>query len=214
LNLLDAYQRWAETYPPTPHNAVMRAEQSIVEPLLRRLPARRALDVGTGSGRYANILRSGGARVVGVDWSRAMLARGTDRRVCGDARHLPFRGGCFDLVNASLMVGDITDLAGWAAEMARVAARGGHVVYSDFHPTWSEHGWRRTFTTADGGHCELPIECHTIEEHLDALARAGLRVRSIREPRVGRSDERAVEAFRRRWRDPPVVVVFHAVNEP
>ena len=214
MTILETYERWAGTYPPTPHNPVMLAEQSVVEPLLRRLRPRRALDVGTGSGRYANILRGAGASVVGVDFSRAMLARGTDRRVCGDARQLPFRNASFDLVNASLMVGDIDDLAAWAAEAARVASAGGHVVYSDFHPSWATNGWRRTFTAADGAQFELPIESHTIEQHVATLERAGLRVRSICEPCVGASEDPAVNAFRRRWRDAPVVVVLHAVKEP
>ena len=214
MNILETYERWASTYPPAPHNPVMLAEQSVVEPLLRRLRPRRALDVGTGSGRYANILKAAGASVVGVDFSRAMLAQGTDRRVCADALQLPFRSASFDLVNASLMVGDIGDLTRWAAEAARVASPGGHVVYSDFHPSWATNGWRRTFTAADGGHYELPIEPHTIEQHVAALERAGLRVRSVREPRVGASEDPAVDAFRRRWRDTPVVVVLHAVKEP
>ncbi|PYQ81782.1 MAG: hypothetical protein DMG03_19160 [Acidobacteria bacterium] len=53
----------------------MHAEQAIVEPLLLRLRARRALDVGTGTGRYLPILASTGAAVVGVDRSWAMLTR-------------------------------------------------------------------------------------------------------------------------------------------
>ena len=50
------YDLWAATYPPFAHNPVMLAEQSVVEPLLRRLGPRRALDVGTGSGRYLDLL--------------------------------------------------------------------------------------------------------------------------------------------------------------
>src|SRR5262249_40225883 len=106
LTTLDAYERWAEAYPPVAHNPAMGAEQSIVEPLLRRFRARRALDVGTGSGRYLSILSSTGARVIGVDFSRAMLARSIGTRVRADANALPFGSGSFDLVNASLIAGD------------------------------------------------------------------------------------------------------------
>src|SRR5205823_13186902 len=97
----------------------MRREQEIVEPILARVEARRALDVGTGSGRYLPVLASTGAAVVGVDLSLAMLAqvdrtllpagrtrRGSSPRarghiVCADACLLPFRRATFDLVNAS-----------------------------------------------------------------------------------------------------------------
>src|SRR4051794_24146246 len=162
----------------------MHAEESVVERLLRTLSASRALDVGTGSGRYLPVLRATGAAVVGVDLSMAMLARGAgERRVCADACVLPFRRSTFQLVNASLMVGDIRNLRGWASEMARVLALGGHLIYSDFHPVWTEQGWQRTFRDAAGALRAVAFEPHTIEEHLDALDAAGLAVRAIREPR-------------------------------
>ena len=60
--------------------------------------------------------------------------------VCGDATRLPFADRAFDLVNASLMAGDIPDLCGWLSEIARVLVPGGRVIYSDFHPAWHERG--------------------------------------------------------------------------
>jgi malonyl-CoA O-methyltransferase len=216
-----AYDLWAGSYPPVAHNPVMRAEQSSVAPLLARSPAKRALDIGTGSGRYLPILRAAGARsVFGLDFSMAMLtsARSPDdgtARICADAMRLPFRRSAFDLINASLMVGDIADLRAWTGEVSRVLARGGTLVYSDFHPTWAEHGWRRTFRTARGDEHEIAIEPHTIEDHLAAIERAGLTVMAIREPRVSSgSDPRdpVIRSFQREWGDPPIVVVFHLVK--
>ena len=138
-----AYDLWADSYPAVAHNPLMRVEQSVVEPILFQLRALRALDVGTGSGRYLPLLRATGAAVVaGVDFSIAMLAHGhRSGKVCGDASALPFRRSAFDVVNASLMVGDIADLPQWSSEIARVLAAGGHLVYSDFHPSWTQHGW-------------------------------------------------------------------------
>jgi malonyl-CoA O-methyltransferase len=210
-----AYDLWADTYPPAAHNPLMRIEESVVAPLLSRLRAARALDVGTGSGRYMPLLLSTGARlVVGVDFSLAMLSRGSGRRVCGDARQLPLRSGAFDVVNASLMVGDVADLDGWTREMARALAVGGHLVYSDFHPSWAQHGWSRTFRTAGGDRHDVAFHAHTIDDHLRALERAGLHVRAIREPRFPDDADPDVKAFRRRWRNPQVVIVFHAVKRP
>jgi SAM-dependent methyltransferase len=215
VNPGEAYPLWAPTYPAAAHNPLMRAEQSVVEPLVRRMRATRALDVGTGSGRYLPVLASTGAAVVlGVDRSLAMLAIAAGRRICGDACHLPFRRGAFDLVNASLMVGDIGDLGGWTREMARVLAVGGHLVYSDFHPTWAQHGWTRTFHTQDGERHVVSFEAHPIEHHVAALEGARLRIQAIREPRLNDDEDRAVRSFRRRWGNPPVVVVFHATKEP
>jgi len=212
----DAYDLWADSYPAVAHNPLMRVEQSVVEPLLLQLKALRALDVGTGSGRYLPVLRAAGAALVaGVDFSSAMLSRGQPTgKVCGEACHLPFRRSVFDVVNASLMVGDIDDLDRWAREIARVLTVRGHLVYSDFHPSWAQHGWSRTFRSAGGDVHDVAFHPRSIDEHLAALDRAGLRVRAIREPRFTDESDPGVKAFRRRWGNPRVIVVFHAVKEP
>lgn len=203
----DAYALWADSYPPLPHNPVMEAEQQVVAPMIAALAPARALDVGTGSGRYLPLLAATGARVVGVDFSLPMLGRGrrgVAARVCGDACRLPFRNASFDLVSSSLMVGDVGAVDVWAAEVARVLESGGDLIYSDFHPTWATAGWRRTFQTRDGRSYEVRLWPHAIAEHLAALARHGFDVKTIREPHV------AVPGSSRRPQ--PVVVVFHAVK--
>jgi malonyl-CoA O-methyltransferase len=211
-----AYELWADTYPAVAHNPLMRIEQAVVEPLLAHLHAKRALDVGSGSGRYLPLLASTGASLVlGLDFSLAMLTRSAGRgRVCADACRLPFKRASFDLVNASLMVGDVADLAGWTREMARVLAVGGHLVYSDFHPSWAQHGWTRTFRGANGALHEVSYHPHAVDDHLAALEHAGLHIRAIREPRFTADSEPGIKAFRRHWGNPQVVVVFHAVKEP
>jgi malonyl-CoA O-methyltransferase len=198
----EGYALWADTYPPWPHNPLMRAEQSAVERILSAAAPVRALDVGTGTGRYLPLLASAGARlVVGLDMSLPMLGRKAYGlpRVCADACRLPFPDASFDLICSSLMVGDLEDLGAWLAEATRVLAPGGHLVYSDFHPSWTAERWRRTFRTADGRLFELSYFPHAIDEHLALLERAPFVVRTIREPRLA-------------GRKTPVVVVFHAVK--
>jgi malonyl-CoA O-methyltransferase len=133
--------------------------------------------------------------------SLAMLGRTTCEvpRVCADASRLPFPDASFDLVCSSLMVGDVADLSGWLREAARVLAPGGHLIYSDFHPSWAARRWRRTFRDAQGRRRELAYFPHQIEEHLAALQASPLAVRAIREPRIPD-------------RPAPVVAVFHAVK--
>lgn len=202
LQAREAYALWAASYPPWPHNPLMQAEQAVVAPIIASTTPLRALDVGTGTGRYLPLLISAGARrVVGIDVSLPMLERKVYDvpRVCGDACRLPFPDESFDLVCSSLMVGDVEDLAAWIGEAARVLAPLGHLVYSDFHPSWAAERWRRTFQIADGRRFEVAYFPHTIDEHLALLEQAQLSVRAIREPRLG-------------GRKPPVVVVFHAVK--
>jgi len=204
LDPRSAYALWADTYESSAHNPLMHAEEVVVARLLQSITAQRALDVGTGSGRYVPILASTGAAVVGVDLSMQMLARGRGpSRICADAYRLPFRRATFQLVNASLMVGDIGDLCAWAAEMSRVLTPAGHLVYSDFHPVWTQNGWQRTFRDAAGELRTIAFEPHAIDDHLAALGAAGLAVRAIREPRlkIGK-------------REQPVLAIFHAAKDP
>jgi malonyl-CoA O-methyltransferase len=195
-----AYELWAEAYPPWAHNPLMAVEQAAVEPIVRAAKPRRALDIGTGTGRGLAILTDAGARTaVGVDLSIAMLRQRSTVSpcVCADGCRLPFRDGSFDVVSSSLMVGDVLEVGAWIHEASRVLARGGTLVYSDFHPSWAEHGWKRTFRTAAGELVEAAFHPHTIEQHLDGLERAGLELKAIREPRAP-------------GRPSPVVAVFHA----
>jgi malonyl-CoA O-methyltransferase len=218
-----AYELWAESYPASAHNPLMRTEHDVVASLLAQVRARRALDVGTGSGRYLPLLaKTGATQILGIDWSRAMLARcradstsawtAPPPLVCGDACRLPFHSGAFDVVNASLMVGDVHDLAGWAREMSRMLAPGGHLIYSDFHPSWARHGWQRTFRHESGRRHAVPLVSHSIDAHVAALRSAALQTTAVREPRMKEDDDPAVNRFRRRWGNPPVVVVFHAIK--
>ena len=94
---------------------------------------RRALDLGTGTGKGARLLahRLPGARVVGVDLSPAMVAEA--RRLLpaelggrvtfevADATRLPFEDGAFDLVV-------LLNMIPFFDELARVTAPGGALV--------------------------------------------------------------------------------------
>jgi len=178
----EVYDEWAQDYPAEAHNPLMHAEEDAVIARLEGQVLTRVLDAGAGTGRYTRILRALGARsIVSLDWSQEMLRRqaGDAARVCGDARQLPFADGAFDLVNASLMAGDLIDLSGWLREIARVLTTGGCVVYSDFHPAWHERGWRRTFQDRNGRTVTVPCHPHSLDAHRRALGDAGLTVQGI-----------------------------------
>jgi ubiquinone/menaquinone biosynthesis C-methylase UbiE len=187
MALRDLYDAWAPTYPPEAHNPLMRAEQAVVTRYLTHAPRCRVLDAGAGTGRYTpTLLESGAALVVSCDWSLMMLRgqRHAAARVCADVRHLPFDDASFDLINASLVAGDLPDLGAWVAELARVLAPGGRVVYSDFHPQWHRHGWQRTFRDVAGRSVTLPCAPHALETHHEAWSSAGLRLLGMHEVHV------------------------------
>lgn len=210
-----AYARWAPTYPPQAHNPLMRAEQVAMEAILAPLSIPRALDVGTGSGRYLPVLaRAGARRVVGLDFSWPMLAQNPWKSsvVCAEATGLPFAAEAFDLVLASLMVGDVQALDQWAREMRRVLRPAGRLLYSDFHPSWASADWQRTLQGEDGRAFVVPHHARSIAEHQTTLVESGFTVLDIREPHLHDEQDPEVGAFQRRWGNPPVIVVIHAAR--
>jgi ubiquinone/menaquinone biosynthesis C-methylase UbiE len=168
----------------------MKVEQEAVQSILRAERPHRVLDVGTGTGRNLRLLANLGAPVViGLDLNRAMLsnARAVGAPlVQGDASRLPVAEGAFDAIVASLMVGDIENLRPWAEEAYRALEPSGFLVYSDFHPSWSERNWQRTFRTESGRARRVRYYPHTLQAHRNTLRSAGFRVTRIIEPRIER----------------------------
>ncbi len=152
--------------------------------LLPALGGLTVLDAGCGTGRYARLLKERGAgHIVGVDLSAAMLARASHAadRVRGDIRALPLAADTFDVIVSGLMLPDIADLGRVASEWQRVLKPGGVVVCSTLHPVGAELGWTRTFETPHGTHT-LPAHWHTLSDHQDACAAAGLIIDLLAEP--------------------------------
>ena len=97
-------------------------------------PGARVLDVGCGTGANGPALADGGRTVIGLDASTVPLGlggtgeRGHRARVRGDAAHLPFGDGVFDLVVALDVLEHLDDDVAAARELARVVKPGGHVI--------------------------------------------------------------------------------------
>lgn len=96
-------------------------------------PATRLLDVACGPGHLAAEAATRGALPVGIDIAGAMVAvaqaahPGLHVRQ-GDAQHLPFSAGAFDVVVSSFALMHLAEPERAAAEMARVLAPGGRAA--------------------------------------------------------------------------------------
>jgi malonyl-CoA O-methyltransferase len=183
LSVLEAYARWAPEYPPEAHNALMRLEQKAVLSLLPDVTGKAVLDLGCGTGRYLKILRERGAAfVAGIDLSQDMLrpARVFGPIARADLQALPLRSRRFDVVTSGLVVGYLQSIASAVAEMSRVLAPGGTVIYSDFHPFAGVAGHQRSFS-AGGKRFAIEYHVHLYGEHHAACRSAGLEIEEVRE---------------------------------
>ena len=104
---------------------------------------RDVLEVGCGSAPCSRWLATQGARVVGLDVSAAMLARGRRAVAAGastaapalvqaGAENLPFADASFDAVTMSFGLRNVVDVAGALAEFARVTKPGGRLLICEF----------------------------------------------------------------------------------
>jgi len=159
-------------------------------PFWRRLVASRGgavLELGAGTGRVTvPLARAVTARVVGIDRSAAMLARGRARTrrarlgnvslIRGDIRHLPFAPGAFDTVIAPYGVLQSLlrerDLTATLSAVANVLPRGGVFgleLVADL-PEWREYQ-KRVSLKGKRGRSGQPI---TLLESVRQDARRGL----------------------------------------
>lgn len=196
-----AYGRWARTYPPRPHNPLMELEHETVLALLPEVRGLTVLDAGCGSGRYLRALGDRGAKVIGMDLSKAMLerARDTTTRIArADLRALPFDAMSIDLVVCGLALGDLAEIELALTEIARVLRPGGRVIYSVVHPAGEAAGWSRTFES-DGRQWAIDGFWHSLDRHRQACEAAGFAIEEWREPALAAApDQCAVLIVRAR----------------
>lgn len=186
LESVAAYALWAASYPPYAHNALMQVEDAAVRELLPEVRGQRVLDLGSGTGRYSQILRDAGVVcAVPVDNSYPMLLRSqVALRVQGGVAALPLAPASFDGVVCGLVLGHVADIVGAFAEVGRVLRPHGWFVFSDFHPYLARAGMQRTFATADGAQYAVEHFIHTLDAYAEAARQTGLQIVRVLEPEI------------------------------
>ena len=219
LAAIDGYRLWASTYDA--ENAVSQLEDSLVAAMTPPLEGLQLLDAGCGTGRR---LRGCGAKAaVGIDLSPEMIAAGREaldssvRTLVADLRALPLDDAGFDLVWCRLAIGHLPECRPVYAELGRVAAPGGRLIVTDFHPAAHAAGHRRTFRRGDTVH-EVEHHVHALVAHQAAAKAARLRLVEVGEAAIGPAVRHFyAEAGRlelyERHRGLPVVLALSFVKE-
>jgi SAM-dependent methyltransferase len=204
---LNDYDGFAEGYSADNDTSLINAyyNRPAILALAGDVAGRRVLDAGCGSGPLMAALRDRGAIVAGFDRSAGMLevARrrlgdDADLRVADLRSPLPFPGGTFDDVIASLVLHYLEDWGPALTELRRVLKPGGRMIVSVDHPfavTLRDREWGReadyfatTNMTAEwtaGGQTALLSFWHRpLHAMTDAFTAAGFRITTISEPAV------------------------------
>lgn len=141
-----AFSRAARSYDA---HAVLQREiaKRLIEHLnFTKIHPGRILDIGCGTGFFTRLLRTRfrRARITALDISEAMLQQtrraqgrrlpwhGRNDHCAGDAAALPFRNATFDLVCSNLAMQWVPEPEAMLAEMRRVLAPGGLMLFSTF----------------------------------------------------------------------------------
>ena len=130
----------------------------------------RALDLGSGDGRFTAVTADAGARAVGVEVAEAAVRRARanyprlDFRLAPIEGPLPFEDNSFDLVWSSEVIEHVADTARWLSEARRVLAPGGRLLL-----TTPSHGRLRV---ALGG---IERFSDPLGDHLHLYTRSSLR---------------------------------------
>jgi SAM-dependent methyltransferase len=119
-----------------PARSAGEVEQELLRQALATAPPGLVLDVGCGSGRLRNLVRSKDHRYLGLDRDRDALPRAKAAAgaptagafVRADASRLPCPDGCAAVVATVRVYHRLRDPDGALAEVARVLGPGGHLV--------------------------------------------------------------------------------------
>jgi ubiquinone/menaquinone biosynthesis C-methylase UbiE len=132
------YDAWAKTYDGT-RGASPSVLRALLDPLL---PAegRSLLDIGGGTGNFAQALSGHGFRVTLCDYSPEMVRRasaklGGSHIAVADAPHLPFRDASFDCAISVNVLGHVEDWHSMLTEARRVARAGPYVMKASTRET-------------------------------------------------------------------------------
>lgn len=172
--------------------------------------ARRAVDLGCGTGRTGSWLESHRVqRLDGVDLTPEMLERARrrgvfDQLIVADLCDSGLETGAYDLVTTSLVDEHLRDLRPLYRESARLAREGACHVVVGFHPFFiMKAGMPTHFDGPDGQPVAIETYIHLFSEHVQAALGAGWSLAEMYEQVI---DERWIQK-KPKWaihRDVPI----------
>jgi malonyl-CoA O-methyltransferase len=139
--IAQSFSRAAHTY-----DSVANLQRSVGEKLLQQVQTSFTesvvLDLGCGTGHFTPLVQDKfpQAKIVGVDIAEGMLQFARERNsqdfiwLCADAEHLPFANNSVQVIFSSLALQWCTSVPDLFAEINRILAPGGQLIFSSLGP--------------------------------------------------------------------------------
>ncbi len=209
----EGYRDWTPSYEATVEDAM---DQALLE-RLTSVPwdeARRAVDLGCGTGRTGQWLAAHGVQgLTGVDLTPEMLALARakgcyDELFEGDVADTPLHGDSAQLVSCCLVDEHLAQLEPLYREARRLLRAGGHFVLVGYHPFFiMRAGMPTHFEHATRGPLAVATHVHLLGEHVAAGRGAGLNLVEMHERLVDDEWVRMKPKWER-YRDWPISFVL------
>lgn len=190
LSPQSAYDQWAEEYDDADPTTLL--DEPFLLRMLKLFDGCRVLDLGCGTGRYLHRAAQPGTWVVGLDLSRAMLARARQgitpevsvSWVQASVARLPFLPEAFDRVMSGLVLDHIDDLQYFFLQVAASLRPGGRLVMSAIHPDMQRLTGPVVRFTSAGREYHTHGTMHEVRAIAEAAQQAGLAPECLLEPCV------------------------------
>ena len=152
MNVRQAYDVWANNYD-TVENKTRDLEAQALRESAAMFENADVLEIGCGTGKNTEFLRTKARRLIGADFSTEMLARAKAKIT---AKNVEFRqfdlreewdfaDGSFDLIACSLALEHIEDIDFVFAQARRVLRTGARFYIGELHPFKQYRGGKARF---------------------------------------------------------------------
>lgn len=152
-------------------------EWPALQKVLPSFAGKRALDLGCGYGWHCKYAADNGAGyVLGVDLSEKMLAAAAEKNGADNIEYrrsamedLDFPPGAFDVVISSLALHYIRDYDALVQRINSWLTKGGHLVFSAEHPSFTAYGTQDWYYSAAGEILHFPLDRYFEEGQREAV---------------------------------------------
>lgn len=184
-----SYDAWAETYD-SDVNATRDLNAAVLRSSGLDLDRRDVVELGCGTGKNTEFLAARAGSVIGLDFSRGMLARARARITAPHVRFAehdvrrpwPIATSGADVVVANLVLEHVATLETVYMEAVRALRVGGRLLICELHPERQRRGGQAQFRDARTGGVQLiPAHLHTVAEYVNDGIAAGLQLERLGE---------------------------------